>query len=547
MTYTEQLKENLKLVLKETIISEFNVDEVDDIKIETPKDPTHGDYATNIAMILTKQLKDNPRNIASKIVESIDQHKANIEQISVAGPGFINFTMDKSFLQDVLKTVISEGTQYGKRPQDKDRVLLEFVSANPTGTLHIGHARNAAVGDSLARIMNYGGYDVDKEYYINDAGNQINNLATSINVRYFEALGESKEMPEDGYRGKEITELGRRLANEHPEYKEMDESERLLMFKDIGVKYLMNELKEDLETFRVEYDSWFYETSLYEDNVINPTVEKLKENGYTYEEDGALWLKTTEFGDDKDRVLIKSDGSYTYFTPDISYHNNKMSRGYDKLIDLLGADHHGYQARLKASMETSGYDKEALEIIIMQVVRLIKDGEEVKMSKRTGKTYTLRDLVQEVGVDAARYFLVMRSSDSHFDFDLDLALSKSNDNPVYYAQYAHARICSILKQSEGVKEGVDLSLITHDKAIDLMMAVANFGEVIELAADRREPHRMTNYVQELASKFHKFYNAEKVLSDDKALTDAYIYMIEAVRQTLSNALMLVGIEAPEEM
>ena len=306
MTYTEQLKENLKLVLKETIISEFNVDEVDDIKIETPKDPTHGDYATNIAMILTKQLKDNPRNIASKIVESIDQHKANIEQISVAGPGFINFTMDKSFLQDVLKTVISEGTQYGKRPQDKDRVLLEFVSANPTGTLHIGHARNAAVGDSLARIMNYGGYDVDKEYYINDAGNQINNLATSINVRYFEALGESKEMPEDGYRGKEITELGRRLANEHPEYKEMDESERLLLFKDIGVKYLMNELKEDLETFRVEYDSWFYETSLYEDNVINPTVEKLKENGYTYEEDGALWLKTTEFGDDKDRVLILS-------------------------------------------------------------------------------------------------------------------------------------------------------------------------------------------------------------------------------------------------
>lgn len=428
---------------------------------------------------------------------------------------------------------------------------MEYVSANPTGSLHIGHARNAAVGDTLSNVLSVAGYDVLREYYINDAGKQIENLAYSIEARFLQALGEDKALPADGYHGKDIIEIGKDLAEKHPEYKDVEEAERIKAFRKLGLDYEMEKLKKDLTEFNVHFDNWFSETSLYENKKIDKALEQMRQRGYIFEEDGATWLRTTEFGDDKDRVLIKKDGSYTYFLPDIAYHYDKIERGYDTLINLFGADHHGYINRLKASLETFGVDSKRLEIQVMQMVRLLQDGQEVKMSKRTGNAITLRDIMDEVGIDAARYFLTMRSPDSHFDFDMELAKSESSDNPVYYAQYAHARICSMLRQAKeaGITPSRDANyaLITNEKAFELLKRVADFESVIEQVAEHRAPHRITNYIQDLAAHFHKFYNAEKVLTDDIEKSRAYVAMIEAVRITLQNALTLVGVSSPEKM
>lgn len=404
----------------------------------------------------------------------------------------------------------------------------------------------------MANILEAAGYNVTREYYINDAGNQITNLARSIEARYFEALGDNSfEMPEGGYHGKDIINIGKDLAEKQPEIKDLDEEERIKTFRQLGVDYEMQKLRKDLDDFNTHYDSWFSETTLYESGEIKQVLNKMTELGYTYEEDGATWLRTTDFSDDKDRVLIKKDGNYTYFLPDIAYHFDKIERGNDILINLFGADHHGYIQRLKASMATFGVDSERLEIQIMQMVRLMQDGQEVKMSKRTGNAITLREIMDEVGVDAARYFLTMRSPDTHFDFDMELAKQESQDNPVYYAQYAHARICSILKQAKekGVEPSTDAdySFITNDKAIELMKKIAEFESTIENAAAHRAPHRMTNYIQDLAAHFHKFYNDEKVLTDDLEKTKALIALIDGVRITLHNALNLVGVTAPESM
>ncbi|MGI2313522.1 arginine--tRNA ligase [Staphylococcus cohnii] len=555
MNIIEQVKQTLVEEIKKSIqqaqLADMN--EMPEIKIEIPKDNKNGDYSTNIAMVLTKIAKRNPREIATAIVDNLDTTAAQVEKVDIAGPGFINFYLDSAYLTAIITEAINKGNQFGhKAEKNGENILLEYVSANPTGDLHIGHARNAAVGDTLANILEAAGYNVTREYYINDAGNQITNLARSIEARYFEALGDNSfEMPEGGYHGKDIINIGKDLAEKQPEIKDLDEEERIKTFRQLGVDYEMQKLRKDLDDFNTHYDSWFSETTLYESGEIKQVLNKMTELGYTYVEDGATWLRTTDFSDDKDRVLIKKDGNYTYFLPDIAYHFDKIERGNDILINLFGADHHGYIQRLKASMATFGVDSERLEIQIMQMVRLMQDGQEVKMSKRTGNAITLREIMDEVGVDAARYFLTMRSPDTHFDFDMELAKQESQDNPVYYAQYAHARICSILKQAKekGVEPSTDAdySFITNGKAIELMKKIAEFESTIENAAAHRAPHRMTNYIQDLAAHFHKFYNDEKVLTDDLEKTKALIALIDAVRITLHNALNLVGVTAPESM
>ncbi|KTT85037.1 MULTISPECIES: arginine--tRNA ligase [Mammaliicoccus] len=552
MNIINQVKETLIEEIKASIIKSELVETVPEIKIETPKDPANGDYSSNIAMVLTKLARKNPREIANQIVENLDTNKANVKKVDIAGPGFINFYLDQQYLTEIIKTALTKGETFGQTEERKNEsIIVEYVSANPTGDLHIGHARNAAVGDTLSNVLSAAGYDVTREYYINDAGKQIENLAHSIEARYNQALGLDAELPEDGYYGKDIIAIGKDLAEKHPEIKDEAEEERIKTFRKLGLDYEMEKLKQDLADFNIHFDNWFSETSLYETNKISAVLDKMTELGYTYEQDGATWLKTTEFGDDKDRVLIKQDGTYTYFLPDIAYHYDKVERGFDKLINLFGADHHGYINRLKASLETFGVDSKRLEIQIMQMVRLLQDGVEVKMSKRTGNAITLRDIMDEVGIDAARYFLTMRSPDTHFDFDMELAKKESQDNPVYYAQYAHARISSIIRQAEEkgitIDQNVDLSLITHEKAFDLLKKIAEFEPTIVSAAESRSPHRITNYIQDLAAQFHKFYNAEKVLTDDAEKTKAHLALIEAARITLRNALALVGVSAPESM
>ncbi|HAR6321593.1 TPA: arginine--tRNA ligase [Staphylococcus pseudintermedius] len=552
MNIIDQVKQTLIQEIEKSIQQANIVESIPEIKIEIPKDTKNGDYATNIAMVLTKLAKRNPREIAQLIVDHLDTEAAHVKKIDIAGPGFINFYLDSSYLNAVIDQALELDTQFGRVAESKNKkILVEYVSANPTGDLHIGHARNAAVGDTLCNILDAAGYDVTREYYINDAGNQITNLAKSIEARYLQHLGQKAEMPADGYHGQDIKNIGADLAEKQPNLMDLSDDERLKTFRQLGVDYEMVKLKQDLADFNIHFDNWFSETSLYEKGEIKAVLERMKENGYTYEQDGATWLRTTDFKDDKDRVLIKKDGTYTYFLPDIAYHYDKFQRGNDNLINLFGADHHGYINRLKASLETFGVDSDRLEIQIMQMVRLMQDGEEVKMSKRTGNAITLREIMDEVGIDAARYFLTMRSADTHFDFDMALAKEQSQDNPVYYAQYAHARICSILRQAEAqgyqVEKSADYQTITNDKAIELLKKVAEFEPMIEGAAEARAPHRVTNYIQDLAAHFHKFYNAEKVLTEDQAKTKAHLALIDAVRITLRNALQLVGVTAPEQM
>ncbi|WP_336989829.1 arginine--tRNA ligase [Bacillus infantis] len=556
MNIVEQVQSNLKEEIKQAVIKAGLAaeEQIPDVILETPKEKAHGDYSTNMAMQLARVAKKAPRMIAEQLIENFDSSKASIEKIEIAGPGFINFYMNNSYLTNLIPAVLDAGAQYGEtNTGNGQKVQIEFVSANPTGDLHLGHARGAAVGDSLSSILAKAGYDVSREYYINDAGNQINNLALSVEARYFQALGMEKEMPADGYHGADIIGIGQKLADEFGDkYVNADEQERFDAFREYGLKYEMEKLKQDLEDFRVPFDVWYSETSLYQNGKIDNALKALKENGHVYEEEGATWFRSTEFGDDKDRVLIKNDGSYTYLTPDIAYHKDKLERGFEKLINVWGADHHGYIPRMKAAIQALGYGKDALEVEIIQLVHLYKNGEKMKMSKRTGKAVTMRDLVDEVGLDAVRYFFAMRSADTHMDFDLDLAVSQSNDNPVYYAQYAHARISSILRQGEeqglALSRDADFSLISAEKEIDLLKKLGEFPQAVAEAAEKRMPHRITNYIFELASAFHSFYNAEKVLdSENPEKTKARLGLIKAVQTALRNALKLIGVSAPEKM
>ncbi|RST77037.1 arginine--tRNA ligase [Siminovitchia acidinfaciens] len=556
MNVVEQKQEKLKHEIKNAILKAglATEDQIPAVVLETPKDKAHGDYSTNMAMQLARVAKKAPRMIAEDIKAHVDTSEASIEKIDIAGPGFINFYMDNSYLTKLVPTILEAGDEYGRSGAGKgEKIQVEFVSANPTGDLHLGHARGAAVGDALCNILDKAGYDVSREYYINDAGNQINNLAYSVEARYFQALGMDKTMPEDGYHGEDIVGIGKKLAEEYGDkFVHESEEDRVAFFRQYGLDFELEKLKNVLEQFRVSFDVWYSETSLYKNGKIDEALELLREKGHIFEEDGATWFRSTDFGDDKDRVLIKNDGSYTYITPDIAYHLDKINRGFDKLINIWGADHHGYIPRMKAAIEALGFNPDRLEVEIIQLVNLYKDGERVKMSKRSGKAVTMTELIEMVGLDAVRYFFAMRSADTHMDFDLDLAVAESNDNPVYYAQYAHARICSILRSADekgiAVDAGTDFSALSSEKATDLLKKLGEFPQVIAEAAEKRIPHRITNYIFDLASVFHSYYNAEKVLNEEQLdETKARLALVNAVQITLKNALTLVGVSAPEKM
>lgn len=548
-----KIEMSLKELLASAVVKSGLLDTIDasSIVIEIPRDTTHGDYSSNVAMQLTKQLKQNPRMIASSIVEHIDMTSI-ISKVEIAGPGFINLFVHKTSMTSIIGEVIEEKDHYGCTDFGQGiKYNVEFVSANPTGDLHLGHAKGAAVGDSICRILSAAGYDVTREYYINDAGNQINNLAISLFTRYLQAFGKEVELPEDGYHGKDIMDIAKIMKDEFgDQFVDANFEDVRQQFRDIGVKYELQKIKDILEEFRVSFNVWSSETKIYEEDRIQPALDMLINKGYTYELDGALWLKSTEFGDDKDRVLIKSTGNYTYLTPDIAYHLDKFSRGYDFLVDLLGADHHGYIARMKAAVQALGYNANQLEIDIIQMVRMVQDGQEVKMSKRTGNAVTIKDLIEEIGVDATRYFFVCKAASSRFDFDLDLAKSQTNENPVFYAQYAHARMCSIMFQATklNISQANQYDLIVAEKEIELVKHINEFRNEIVDSAKNRTPHKIANYIQKLAQLFHSFYGECKVLdSENIALSSQRLALVEASRITLKNALNLIGVEAPEKM
>ena len=544
------LKEAIKTALiKCEFVEEYHNDQ---IIIEIPKDTSHGDYSSNVAMQLTKILKRNPREIATSVIEAIDKDSANIERIEIAGPGFINFFVKKTAMTSIIKEVLEQVDEYGKTEYGKGiKYNVEFVSANPTGDLHLGHAKGAAVGDSICRIMSAAGYDVTREYYINDAGNQINNLAISLYYRYLALFGIEKQMPEDGYLGKDIKDIAIKIKESIADkYVDANQEEAIAYFREQGIIFELEKIKDILAEFRVSFDVWFSETSLYTENRVVPTIEKLKAAGYTYENEGALWFRSTDFGDDKDRVLIKSDGTYTYLTPDIAYHLNKLDRGYEYLVDLLGADHHGYINRMKAAIQALGYNADQLNIDIIQMVRMMDNGEPVKMSKRTGNAVTIKDLIEDIGVDATRYFFVSKAANTPFDFDIGLAKSKSNENPVYYAQYAHARMCSILKlaSTSGIEVTDSYELLVNEKEIELVKHINEFRTEIIDSAKARTPHKIANYIQKLAQLFHSFYNDCYVIDDQNmALSCQRLSLVKATKITIKNALALIGVSAPEKM
>lgn len=537
----------LKQAIKEAVKKAFDIElEENNIVIETPKVKDHGDFSTNVAMQLTRQLRQNPRMIAEKIVANIESE--NVEKMDIAGPGFINFILSKGRFTKVIEEVLSKRENFGQQPSNGIKVNLEYVSANPTGSLHLGHARGAAWGDSCARIMKKAGYDVTREYYVNDAGNQITNLALSLNARYRQAHGIETEIGQDGYLGEDVKQKAEQLAKDYPEKYLEPTEENLKFFRKEGIKFELDKIKADLDNYRVHFDVWSSEQTIRDSGDVDRALKVLDEKGYTYESEGALWFKTTELGDDKDRVLRKTDGSYTYLVPDIAYHNDKYKRGYDLLVDFLGADHHGYIPRLKASMQALGNDPDKLNVDIIQMVRLVSDGKEVKMSKRLGNATTINELCDSVGVDAARYFFVQRALDSHLDFDIELAKRQSNDNPVYYAQYAHARMCSIQKQAKDIELADSFEDLTDEKEIELMKTLQKFNKVIIESAKTRQVHKVCHYIQTLASKFHSFYNACKVIDrDNMKLSSQRLALVKATQIVLANALETVGVEAVESM
>lgn len=526
--------------------------ELPDFVIETPKDEKNGDFSTNLAMQLTRILRQNPRKIAEAIVGGIDL-PGLVERVEIAGPGFINFYLVPGWLNRVLPAIQEEDADYGKsNAGGGERVQVEFVSANPTGLLHMGNARGGALGDTLAAVLNEAGYVCDKEYYINDAGNQVENLGKSVEARYFELLGrDDYQIPEDGYHGKDIIATAQRLLDEKGEsLVDLPEAERRELMKNYALKEKVAGIRGSLENFGVVFDNWFSEQSLHDAGSVHEVVDILREKGVVYEKDGAQWLRATDWGEEKDEVLVRSNGTPTYFAADIAYHRDKFERGYKRLINIWGADHHGHVARLKGAMTALGYDGDDITVILMQLVRLYRGGEIVKMSKRSGKYVTLDELIEEVGKEAARFFFIMRSPDSALDFDLDLAKAESSDNPVYYVQYAHARICSILSVA-GVDTpkaaDVDLSLLTEENERVLIRKLAEWPQEVADAARELAPYHLAYYAKELANAFHSFYNSCKVLTDDARLRDARLALVDCTRITLRNVLTLLGLSAPERM
>ena len=540
------IKESLKINIKNALEKTGVVLELNEIVIENSKDLSHGDYASNVALKNARKIGLNPLEMANKIVALLDM--GEIEKIEIAGPGFINFFIKKDHLSSSIKKIISEGENFGRGEKKNKRINIEFVSANPTGDLHVGHARGAAIGDSIARIMSFDGYDVTREYYINDAGSQIDHLAESVLARVKEILGMPFELPEDGYHGEDVKIIAHKiyedLKNQMPEILSsptiMDE------LKVRAMDYELEKIREDLRVYGVTFDIYSSEKVIRGNNAIDKELVYL--SNHLYEEDGARVLKTTEFLDDKDRVVVKSNGEYTYFLPDIVYHVNKLSRGYDQLIDVLGADHHGYINRMKSALMMHGYSQDILEVELIQMVRMMKDGKEFKLSKRTGNGYTLRELCEDAGVDAARYFFVMRAASGHLDFDLDLAVKQSSDNPVYYAQYAHARLCSIMEMAKDITVNLDEISLTEKSEIDLVKQLNLFPDIVKVASKERAPYKITNYIHEVAEKIHVFYTECRVIDrNNLTVTSSRLALCHASQIILRNALNLLGVSAPNRM
>lgn len=531
--------------------------EMPQFNIEKPANKDNGDYSTNVAMAGARAFKKAPRMIAEAIVSCIDLDGTAFDRVEIAGPGFMNFFLSQQFYSDVLKDVFSCGKDYGKSDYGQGkRVLVEFVSANPTGPMHIGNARGGAIGDCLASVLDWAGFSVNREFYVNDAGNQIEKFATSLEVRYLQHYDPSVELPEDAYHGQDIVEHAENFIKEYGDkYVNADSKERRKALVDFALPKNIAGLERDLGRYRITYDKWFRESTLHNDGSVQRVIDALKEKGVTYEQDGALWFKASEYGNDKDIVLVRANGLPTYIVPDIAYHYNKLvTRGYDKAIDVLGADHHGYVPRMKAALTALGLDASRLDCVIMQMVRLVREGETIKLSKRSGKAITLNTLIDEVPLDAARFFFNLREPNSHFDFDLELAAKQSSENPVYYVQYAHARICSIIKkaQEQGVElktpSDDELALLNSKEEKDLIRHLSLLTDEIVSAAKSYDPAKITHYVIELATLFHKFYNAQRVMLDDnEGLMQARLFLCKAVKDTIYNILTMLKITAPEVM
>ncbi|HIY34312.1 MAG TPA: arginine--tRNA ligase [Candidatus Eubacterium faecigallinarum] len=530
--------------------------EIAEFIVEKPSNKANGDFSSNIAMACAKSFKKAPRAIAQSIADHIDLSGTVFERMEIAGPGFLNFFLSGEYYSSILRDIFACGDDYGRSDYGNGKkIIVEFVSANPTGPMHIGNARGGAIGDCLAGVLDRAGYNVWREFYVNDAGNQIEKFATSLEVRYLQHFKDDIEMPEDAYHGADITEHAENFIKEYGDkYVESPSEERRKALVEFALPKNIQGLERDLKRYRITYDNWFKESSLHKDGSVDKVISALKEKGVTYEQDGALWFKASEFGNDKDIVLIRANGLPTYIVPDIAYHYNKLvTRGFDKAVDVLGADHHGYVPRMKAALTALGLDAGRLDVVIMQMVRLVRDGETIKLSKRSGKAITLNTLIDEIPLDAARFFFNLREPNSHFDFDLELAAKKSNENPVYYVQYAHARICSIIKKAQEM--GVELRTPTDEELLmlnsseerELISHLSMLTNEIVAAAKAYDPAKITHYVTQLATLFHKFYNAQRVMCDDEGLMQARLYLCTAVKNTISNILNMLKITAPQVM
>ncbi|WPX08265.1 arginine--tRNA ligase [Anaerocellum danielii] len=553
----EQIQDVVQNAIKKCIDKGiFELDSIPDIMIEKPKEKSHGDFATNIAMELTRKLKKNPREIANGIVNAIDLSNTFIEKVEVAGPGFINFFFKKDWLYKVVDVILSEGDHYGKvNIGNGKKVMVEFVSANPTGPMHMGNARGGALGDCLANLLKWAGYNVTKEFYVNDSGNQIEKFGQSLEIRYRQLKGENIDLPEDCYHGEDIIERVKEYLDEHgDDLEDLSSDERRKKLVDFALRRNISLMKEHLRKYGIEYDVWFHESSLYESGEVFETIEDLKSRGYTYEKDGALWFAASKLDKSlKDEVLIRANGIPTYFAADIAYHRNKFEkRGFDIVIDIWGADHHGHVARMKAAMKALGIDPEKLIVILMQLVRLVRDKEIVRMSKRTGKAITLIDLIDEIGKDAARFMFNTKSADTHIEIDLDLVTQQTLDNPVFYVQYAYARTCGILRtlSEEGIvldKSRIKVELLQQEEELELLKKLLELPEEIEIAAKNLDVSRVTKYLLDLASMFHAFYNACRVKNENEELMFTRLSLVECVRIVIRNMLRLLGVDAPEKM
>jgi len=529
--------------------------EMPEFTLEVPGRADHGDFAVNVAMMLARAEKKAPRKIAEILLEKLEQEREIWESVEIAGPGFVNFFLKPQSWYAVLDDVYSQGESFGKSDVGSGRrVQVEFVSANPTGPLHIGHGRGAATGDAVASVLQEAGFDVQREYYINDAGNQMDTLGRSIFLRYCQLFGREIDFPEDCYQGDYIRTIALEAQQQHGEaFLSCPEQEAIAHFSHSGGEAIRAGIDDDLKTFGITFDNWYSEQTLYDRDLVKEGIAALTRDGYTYELDGAIWFRTTDFGDDKDRVLIRSNGVTTYFASDVAYHREKYGRGFDTVIDVWGADHHGYVPRMKAVLAALGRDPEDLQIILVQLVNLLREGEQVAMSTRSGKFVTLKEVIDEVGRDACRFFFLMRRSDSQLDFDLELAKKQSTENPVFYVQYAHARVCSINRNAHDVglmvptAKTVQADKLTLPDELALTKMLSRYPEVVAGAALQYEPHRVTFYLQELAAKFHSYYNQHRVIVDDKATSEARLYLVNAVKIVIHNALRVLGVSAPEKM